>query len=64
MAKLTIEIQGAQTLTCDGCGFQSLTSIGKFCPQCQAEFTEVEYFSEGLKLKASEEPENKLEPES
>jgi hypothetical protein len=46
MAKLIIEIQDTQTLTCDACHYQSIGSIGKFCPQCHEQFTEVEYLSD------------------
>jgi hypothetical protein len=52
MAKLIIEIQGAQTLTCDCCHYQSIAAIGKFCPQCHEEFTEVEYLSDRYRKKA------------
>jgi len=51
MAKLIIEIHGTQTLTCDACHYQSIASIGKFCPQCHEQFTEVEYLSNHYRKK-------------
>jgi hypothetical protein len=51
MAKLIIEIHGTQTLTCDACHYESIASIGKFCPQCHEQFTEVEYLSNQYRKK-------------